>query len=347
MSVEVGVAQRSMIGQSVCGDGYVILDGPPLLVGVVDGLGHGPEAAEASIAFCSYLRDHTPDNVDRALRGVDRAMASTRGGMGAVIRVDTERRRLWYGAVGNIGMQGQGTDAIRPISTSGILGKSARKLRVFEYELTGPHTLYIYSDGISSRFDPGGLRGLSPQRAADALLRDFGKAHDDATVVVLSIDPLDVSASRVKSVEPLATSLGPNAIRQEFDAVWCSRDCSAFARSAGFSAKPAWEIAIVVSELVKNAARHAGAGTIIMRRVDGVREGVEIVVEDDGPGIPDVSAAMRDGYSGGRMLMPEEVGRKGRGLGSGLGAVGRLMDEIEIENKPTSGLRVTARKWLK
>lgn len=346
MNVDVGVAQRSMVGQSVCGDGYVILDGPPLLVGVVDGLGHGPEAADAANAFCTYLRDHVPDSVDRALRGADRAMASTRGGMGAVIRVDTKRRRLWYGAVGNIGIQGRGSDAIRPISTSGILGKSARKVRVFEYQLTAPHTLYIYSDGISSRFDPGGLRGLSPQRAADALLRDFGKSHDDATVVVLSID-LEASIPLPKpAAQPRLTSIGPIPIRQEFDAVWCSRDCSAFARSVGFGAKPAWEIAIVVSELVKNAARHAGAGTMLMRRIDGVRIGVEIVVEDDGPGIADVDAAMLDGYSGGRMLMPEEVGRKGKGLGSGLGAVQRLMDELELLNKASGGLLVTARKWL-
>jgi serine/threonine-protein kinase RsbT len=61
--------------------------------------------------------------------------------------------------------------------------------------------------------------------------------------------------------------------------------------------------------------------------------GVEIVVRDDGPGIPDVDQALRDGFT------------SGEGLGMGLPGARRLMDEMEIDSAPGRGTTVTVRKW--
>ncbi len=63
-------------------------------------------------------------------------------------------------------------------------------------------------------------------------------------------------------------------------------------------------------------------------------EGIEIISEDEGPGIPDIELAMQDGFS--------TCG----GLGGGLPGVKRLMDEFEITSKET-GTRIVARKWKK
>ena len=61
--------------------------------------------------------------------------------------------------------------------------------------------------------------------------------------------------------------------------------------------------------------------------------GIEVVAEDDGPGIPDVGLAMQDGFS------------TSGGLGGGLPGVERLMDEFEITSAAGAGTRVVARKW--
>ncbi|MNY66262.1 Serine/threonine-protein kinase RsbT [compost metagenome] len=64
-------------------------------------------------------------------------------------------------------------------------------------------------------------------------------------------------------------------------------------------------------------------------------QGIEIVAEDRGPGIPDVDLAMRDGYS------------TGGGLGMGLPGARRLMDEFLISSKVQVGTTVTMRKWVR
>ena len=81
--------------------------------------------------------------------------------------------------------------------------------------------------------------------------------------------------------------------------------------------------------------KYAGSGKFSLRRVErpGSR-GIEIEVSDNGPGIPDVDAAMSDHFSSSGTL------------GLGLPGVERLMDEFSLESAPGQGTRVTARKWL-
>lgn len=136
-------------------------------------------------------------------------------------------------------------------------------------------------------------------------------------------------------------------ISRDIDAIWCSRRATRFAERMGFPFNEAWEIAISVSELTTNVLKFAKTGTLTICCVESPQPGMEIVVEDEGPGIDDIEAAVVDGYSEGRLLAEEGWNRERRGLGSGLGAVGRLMDQLQIENKPEGGVKVTAFKWLK
>ncbi len=71
---------------------------------------------------------------------------------------------------------------------------------------------------------------------------------------------------------------------------------------------------------------------VVLVQHDG-RRGIEVVAEDQGPGIADVPQAMQDGFS--------TIG----GLGSGLPGVARLMDECKIASAPGVGTRIVARKW--
>ncbi len=135
-------------------------------------------------------------------------------------------------------------------------------------------------------------------------------------------------------------------IAKDVDSVVCSEQAVSFAEQLGFEGTALWEIAIAVSELVTNVVKFAGRGQLAMRKLQGPKHGLEIVVEDEGPGIEDIQAAMLDGYSEGRVLSEEVLPSERRGLGAGLGAVQRLMSSVEIENKDGGGSRVTVQKWL-
>ena len=103
------------------------------------------------------------------------------------------------------------------------------------------------------------------------------------------------------------------------------------AQSLGLSGLFAHSVATSVSELAHNLYSHAyrgGAITLI-----ALPRGIEVIAEDDGPGIPDTELAMRDGFS------------TAGGLGGGLPGVRRLMDEFELVSSVGAGTRIVARKW--
>jgi serine/threonine-protein kinase RsbT len=110
-----------------------------------------------------------------------------------------------------------------------------------------------------------------------------------------------------------------------------------YVRELGFSMLDQSRIATAVSELTRNIVRYAtdGAGEVVIRNVatDDRGVGVEIVVSDSGPGIEDLSLAMRDGYT------------SGPGLGLGLPGTRRLVDEMEVDSVVGRGTIITIRKW--
>jgi serine/threonine-protein kinase RsbT len=101
------------------------------------------------------------------------------------------------------------------------------------------------------------------------------------------------------------------------------------------------KLAIAVSEIATNISRHALRGEI---KISPVEHGIEVLAQDEGPGLPDLQSALRDGYSQGRTLQPDDIKRDG--LGCGLGAICRMMDRVEFENLTPGGLRVRAWKWF-
>lgn len=136
-------------------------------------------------------------------------------------------------------------------------------------------------------------------------------------------------------------------ISRDLDSIWCSQETVAFAELLGFDSIGLSEIAISVSELVTNVVKYADEGSLTLSRIDSPRIGIQIIVEDDGPGISDIDSALIDGFSEGHHLVDDEVPiGKRRGLGAGLGAVQRLMSSVSIQNKPEGGTRVVAQKWL-
>lgn len=135
-------------------------------------------------------------------------------------------------------------------------------------------------------------------------------------------------------------------VAQLGDEVWCRTRAARFATEIGCGPDVQWRVAIAVSELVTNAVKFAGRGRIVVRELAEPRRGVEVVAEDCGPGIPNLDAAVQDGYSEGRWLSAEPVRRgQRRSLGGGLGAIRRMMDEVAFCALDGGGLRIVARKW--
>jgi serine/threonine-protein kinase RsbT len=127
---------------------------------------------------------------------------------------------------------------------------------------------------------------------------------------------------------------GELSIHSEADIVVARRTVRDVAVSIGFGITDVTRVVTASSELARNVYKYGRGGIMRWRRIerDG-RHGVELQFVDHGPGIPDISLALQQGYS------------TGRGLGLGLPAVKRLMDELDIHSVVGSGTTVTSKKW--
>lgn len=173
-----------------CGDAWTVLlaDGQARLL-VADGLGHGPEAAEASGEAVRVFRSMPGAAPLDAMEALNRALLKTRGAAVAAAEIDAARGTLRFVGVGNIaGAIMAGPDLRNAVSHNGIVGHSVRKLQQFEYGFPPAALAVFYSDGVHSRWDLSRYPGLTarhPSIIASVMHRDFRRDRDDATVVVL------------------------------------------------------------------------------------------------------------------------------------------------------------------
>lgn len=163
-----------------------------MLVAVVDGLGHGPGAHEASAAFLDYVEHNRDMPVDQLMMAAHKSISSTRGAAAALIRLDFETARLYFCGVGNIHFHSVAENApMCPVSAPGIVGHRLRKVIAYDYNMPSEGFFAVCSDGISSRMHLEELSSDDPQAIADAVLEHHGKSHDDATCVVVSYQSAD------------------------------------------------------------------------------------------------------------------------------------------------------------
>jgi serine/threonine-protein kinase RsbT len=125
------------------------------------------------------------------------------------------------------------------------------------------------------------------------------------------------------------------ALKSERDITIARTQVRVIASSLGFSMVDQTRLATVASELSRNVVKYGGGGQLIAQPTwpsDG-RNGLRLIFEDKGPGIENIEAAMRDGFS------------TGGGLGKGLPGSKRLVDEFSIESERGRGTRVTIVRW--
>jgi serine/threonine-protein kinase RsbT len=126
------------------------------------------------------------------------------------------------------------------------------------------------------------------------------------------------------------------ALESEHDIAVARGEVRSIAAWLGFRLIDQTRLATVASELARNVVKYAKRGRMIAQPLEAAqgRPGLRLIFEDSGPGIPDINAAMRDGFS------------TGRGLGKGLPGSKRLVDVFEIESEVGRGTRVTVVRWL-
>jgi serine/threonine-protein kinase RsbT len=124
------------------------------------------------------------------------------------------------------------------------------------------------------------------------------------------------------------------AVRSSEDVVKVRQQVRAWSVQEGMTLTDQTKIVTAASELARNTVVHGGGGTARLEVLShNGRRGVRLTFEDQGPGIPDLQLAMRDGYS------------TGAGLGLGLSGAKRLCHEFDIQSKVGEGTRVIATRW--
>jgi serine/threonine-protein kinase RsbT len=101
-----------------------------------------------------------------------------------------------------------------------------------------------------------------------------------------------------------------------------------------FSLVDQTKLVTAASELARNALDHGQGGQMAIEVVNGLsKSGLRLIFEDNGPGIPDIEAALKDGFT------------TGSGMGLGLGGSKRLVNEFSVESEVGKGTKVTVIRW--
>jgi anti-sigma regulatory factor (Ser/Thr protein kinase) len=181
-----GAVSVPMPGQEVCGDSWTVAtDGETLFV--ADGLGHGPEAAEASVQAVRLFHRFKGHQVPTLLDYVHGGLRATRGAAIAIARLDKADGKIIFSGIGNIaGAFTIDSGLKRMVSMPGTAGHNARKIQAFEYPFAGGLVI-MHSDGLQSSWTLERYTNLAtfhPALIAAVLYRDLTRRRDDATVLV-------------------------------------------------------------------------------------------------------------------------------------------------------------------
>jgi anti-sigma regulatory factor (Ser/Thr protein kinase) len=157
-----------------------------VLLGVVDGMGHGREANAAAKAAVRLIRERGTLQLEQLMIQVNERLARTVGAAVSLCWIDLGSGAFRYAAVGNTVLRLEGDTSRRIAATAGTVGTRLKKVRVETATLQEGEVLLIHSDGISERTsfkDYPQLRFHGAAVIADRVVSRYGKRHDDAAVV--------------------------------------------------------------------------------------------------------------------------------------------------------------------
>lgn len=185
-----GVVCVPHTGEWTCGDAWSLASTPSgAQAVVVDGLGHGAEAARAADEALRIVRQCEGWTPARTIEAAHGPLRATRGAAIAVAEIVTPERVLRFAGIGNISGAIVTRDGSRSLTShNGTVGVAVRKVQEFTYPWTEDSCLVMHSDGVTTRAHPDAYPGLAsrhPAVVAGVLFRDFYRGSDDATVLAV------------------------------------------------------------------------------------------------------------------------------------------------------------------
>jgi anti-sigma regulatory factor (Ser/Thr protein kinase) len=187
--LDLGLICTAIDGGAISGDGWATrTERGTTTAFLVDGLGHGPEAAAAADAALKLFDAQRALEPAALLRAAHGALRATRGAASAMAVLDAVAVR--FAGVGNISatlVRADGS-AKTMVSSNGIVGHNVHKTQDFTYDWTPDAMLVMHTDGLSAKWrmeQYPGLASRHPSLIAATLYRDFARPRDDATVLVL------------------------------------------------------------------------------------------------------------------------------------------------------------------
>jgi phosphoserine phosphatase RsbX len=189
--LEWSIASRALV-EGECGDAAVVVPcRAGVLLAVIDGLGHGPDAKHAAALAAGVLNAHTDESVVRLLERCHAGLRATRGAVMSVVSLHTQARSLTWGGIGNVegvllraGRTRERAREYLPLR-GGIVGYGvAPTLLSRSLALSPGDTLVLATDGIAPDFVEHLALEHSPRLLADEILGEWGRANDDALVLV-------------------------------------------------------------------------------------------------------------------------------------------------------------------
>jgi anti-sigma regulatory factor (Ser/Thr protein kinase) len=188
--LEIGALVIPKPGETECGDAWCYSERPDSVIVLgIDGLGHGFGAAHAAAEACRVFDNEKHRPASRIMPMLHEALRPTRGVAATLLEVDWDAGRATSVAVGNVtAALISGTQIKRIAADNGIVGHVMSRPRELQHECRADTVVLLYSDGLTSNWQPERYPGLMQHHAAliaGVLYRDCKRGRDDCLVVVI------------------------------------------------------------------------------------------------------------------------------------------------------------------
>lgn len=191
--LKCGAVCVALQGEEVTGDGYAVLtqSGRTRIL-LMDGLGHGQGAADATVAGLRAFYADPGLGPTESIQRLHEALRPTRGAALAVVEIEPDTQSLRFAGVGNCSGSIHDPAAQRPqglASHNGTVGAQLPRIHEFQHRWPPDGLLILHSDGVGTRWsldDYPGLARRHPSVIAGVLYRDFSRQRDDSTVLAFT-----------------------------------------------------------------------------------------------------------------------------------------------------------------